>query len=116
MHELGIVMNVARTVGEIAEENEIKEVCSVVLEIGEVSGIMTEYFVDCWNYFKPRNPVLANSELVLETIPAITWCDDCKQTYETVKYGRTCPHCGSPKTWLLQGNEARIKEITVPED
>ena len=32
-------------------------------------------------------------------------------TYETVKYGRTCPHCGSGETYLLTGNECIIKEI-----
>ena len=24
---------------------------------------------------------------------------------------RTCPHCGSEKTWLLRGSEISIKEI-----
>ena len=45
----------------------------------------------------------------------MTWCDDCKITYSTVKYGKTCPHCGSGHTWLLRGNEMRIKEIEVED-
>ncbi|MBR0522153.1 MAG: hydrogenase maturation nickel metallochaperone HypA, partial [Firmicutes bacterium] len=48
---------------------------------------------------------------VLEEIPAVTWCDSCKSKYETVRYGRTCPYCGSGETWLLQGTECVIKEI-----
>jgi hydrogenase nickel incorporation protein HypA/HybF len=48
---------------------------------------------------------------VLEEIPAVTWCADCKREYETVAYGRTCPYCGSGRTWLLRGNECVIKEI-----
>lgn len=115
MHELSIVTHVAKTIDELAEENQIKSVGSVTLQIGEVSGIMTEYFVDCWNYFKKKHPVLEDSELIIETIPAVTYCEDCKGQYETVKYGRTCPLCGSEKTYLLQGNETVIKEITVPD-
>ena len=53
------------------------------------------------------------SKLYCEEIPAVTWCDDCKITYSTVTYGKTCPHCGSGHTWLLRGNEMRIKSVEV---
>ena len=49
----------------------------------------------------------------VEILPAVTWCDDCRQEYGTVAHGRICPHCGSEKTWLLKGNELNIKEIEV---
>ena len=43
MHELGLVNYVVKQVTKIAEENGIKKVCSVTLEFGEVSGIVTSY-------------------------------------------------------------------------
>jgi hydrogenase nickel incorporation protein HypA/HybF len=49
--------------------------------------------------------------LKLETIPAVTYCSGCEKTYETIRYGKICPYCGSPETWLVQGNECVIKEI-----
>ena len=113
MHEMGIVLHLAKTLDQTAEEHKLKAIGKVVLQVGEVSGIMTELFTDAWDYFKVRHPVLKDSELVLETIPAVTWCDNCKQTYETVKYGRECPYCHSGETWLLKGNEVVIKEITA---
>ena len=113
MHELGIVTHVAKTLDEVAEENKITKIGSVTLQVGEVSGIITDLFTEAWDYFKVRHPVLKDSELILETIPAVTWCDNCKQTYETVKYGRECPYCHSGETWLLKGNEVVIKEITA---
>lgn len=111
MHEMGIVLHLAKTLDETAKEHNLTAIGKVVLQVGEVSGIMTDLFTDAWNYFKVRRPILRESELVLETIPALTWCDSCKQTYETVKYGRECPFCGSGETWLLRGNECVIKEI-----
>ena len=111
MHEMGIVLHLAKTLDETAEENKLKAIGKVVLQVGEVSGIMTDLFTDAWDYFKVRHPVLKESMLVLETIPAVTWCDNCKQTYETLKYGKQCPYCGSGETWLLRGNEGVIKEI-----
>ena len=111
MHEMGIVLHLAKTLDETAEEYKLSSIGKVVLQVGEVSGIMTELFTDAWDYFKVRHPILKDSTLVLETVPARTWCDSCKQTYETVKYGKTCPLCGSGETWLVQGNECTIKEI-----
>lgn len=34
-----------------------------------------------------------------------------QNTYPTVKYGKTCPYCGSGETWLQQGREMNIKQI-----
>ena len=111
MHELGIVTHVAKTLDEVAEENKITRIGSVTLQIGEVSGIINDYFVDCWDYFKKKHPVLVDAEMKIEIIPAVTYCEDFRSEYETVKYGKICPHCHSERTWLLRGNECTIKEI-----
>lgn len=113
MHEMGIVLHLAKTLDETAAEKGLKKIGSVTLKIGEVSGVVTDLFTDAWDYFKVRHPVLKESELILETIPAVTWCDSCKKTYETVRYGRECPYCHSGETWLLKGNEVVIKEIVA---
>ena len=113
MHELGIVFTIADRVRDVAKENDVKKVNKVVCRIGEVSTIIGEYLIDCWNWNAKRYPVLDGCTLEIETIPAITFCEDCKKEYETVKYGKTCPYCQSGHTYLLQGNETEIKEIEV---
>ena len=115
MHEMGIILHLAKSLEETAEQEKIKKITRVTLEVGEVSGIMTDYFTDCWDYFKKRHPVLDTAALEIETIPAVTYCSSCEKTYPTVQYGRTCPHCGSGETWLLKGNECIIKEIEVED-
>ena len=115
MHEMGIILHLAKSLEETAEQEKIKKITRVTLEVGEVSGIMTDYFTDCWDYFKKRHPVLDTAELELLTIPAVTFCGSCEKTYPTVQYGRTCPNCGSGETWLIQGNECIIKEIEVED-
>ena len=116
MHEMGIILHLAKLLDETAEEKKLKSISAVTLQIGEVSGIMTDLFTDCWQYFRKKHPLLLDCELVLETIPAVTWCDNCKNTYETVRYDRECPYCKSGETWLLRGNECIIKEIVAEED
>ena len=108
---MGIVLHLAKTLDATAKEKNIIKIGKVVLQVGEVSGIVTDLFSDCWNYFKVKNEILKDSTLVIETLPAVTFCDNCKKEYATVKYGRQCPYCGSYETWLVKGNECIIKEI-----
>ncbi len=113
MHELGLVNYVVKEVDKIAKEQGVEKVKSVTLEFGEVSGIVTAYLYDYWNWYSKKFPVFEGSRLYCEEIPAVTWCDDCKITYSTLAYGKTCPHCGSGNTWLIRGNEMRIKSVEV---
>ena len=113
MHELGLVNYVVKKVTAIAEENNVKKIASVTLEFGEVSGIVTSYLYSYWDWYTKKFPLFTGTKLICEEIPAVTWCDNCKRTYETVKYGRECPYCHSPETWLLRGNECVIKEIVA---
>ena len=111
MHELGLVKHVIKTLEEVAPENDVTKIWSVTLSVGEVSGVVHEQMLDCWDYFKKRSALVEDAELKLEVIPAVTYCTACQKTYETVRYGKTCPHCGSGETYLLKGNELTIKEI-----
>ena len=90
MHELGIVLHVIDQVEELAKENNVSKVTRLTLEVGEVSSIVPSYFSDCFEY-----------------------CKDCKKTYKTTEYAKKCPHCGSDNTYLVTGNELRIKDIAV---
>ena len=78
---------------------------------GEVSGIIPSYLSDFWLYARKKSDFLKEAELKIETLPAVTFCQDCKQTYPTVQYAKECPHCHSTNTFLITGNEYNIKEI-----
>lgn len=111
MHELGVVFNIIRSVEKVAEENALKEVAAVTLELGEVSTVIPSYLTDCWRWAADKKELLKGSELLIERIPAVTYCACCNRTYPTVEHGKICPHCGSGETWLVRGNEVNIKEI-----
>jgi hydrogenase nickel incorporation protein HypA/HybF len=111
MHELGTVFYVIKEVEKICRENDLHVVGSVTLEIGEVSGIIPEYIVDCWNWAREKSELMKNAELKVENLEAVTYCEDCQKTYPTLRYKKICPYCGSEHTYLLTGNEYNIKEI-----
>ncbi len=111
MHELSIVTYVIKQVDAIARQNELTQISSVTLEFGEVSGIVPSYLVDSWNWYAKKTLFFVCLFIFCLIIPAVTWGDACKKTYPTVKYGKTCPYCGSGETWLQQGREMNIKQI-----
>ncbi len=113
MHELGVVFKVIDDIKEVAAENDITKVESVTLQLGTVSAVVPNLLEDCWKWAVDREELMKGCELVIEPIEAITFCEDCKSEYDTIKHGKTCPNCGSGNTYLLQGNEFMIKEISV---
>ncbi len=111
MHEMGTVVTVIDIVDEVAEENNLNRIAQVNLDIGEVSGILPEFITKCWDFAIRRSKYCTEAKLGINTVKAITICNDCNTTYETVKYAKICPHCGSHNTQLVVGNEYNIKEV-----
>ncbi|MCR5505954.1 MAG: hydrogenase maturation nickel metallochaperone HypA [Bacilli bacterium] len=114
MHELGIVFHIIKQVDEVAEQNQVKEVKKVVLEIGEVSGVIPKYLTDCWKWaVEHRSKYMKNCELEIISLKATSYCEDCKEMYDTMANGKICPHCHKQNTYLVTGNEVSIKDIAV---
>ncbi len=115
MHELGIVFHIANQVQDVAKENGVDKIHQVTLSVGEVSTVIGEYLIDCWNWNSKKTEMLKDCKLEIEKIEAVTFCEDCKKEYKTVEHGKTCPYCGGGNTYLVAGNEVMIKEILVDE-
>lgn len=111
MHELGIVFHIIKSVESVAKENDLSEIASVTLELGEVSTVIPSYLTDCWKWATDKTDILKGARLEVETIPAVTYCEECGKTYRTVEHGKICPYCQSDRTYLLKGQEVNIKEI-----
>lgn len=113
MHELGIVVHLIDRVERIAEENKVNKVDKIVLEIGQVSGIVEEYFTDAFAWAKKKTKYLKDCRLEIIIIAGISYCRNCKSTYSTTEYAKICPNCKSDDTYLLTGDEITIKDIEV---
>ena len=113
MHELGVVFRIIDDLTEVGKENNIEKIHTVTLQLGEVSGVVPDLLTDAWKWAADRTELMKGAELVIESLPAVTYCEECGSEYETVRYGKTCPNCGSLRTYLLRGNEFLIKEIAA---
>ncbi len=111
MHELGTIYYVIDAVEKLMVENDLKQVASITLEVGEVSGIIPSYLTDFWLYAREKTEHFKETELKIEELKAVTYCQNCSKTYPTMQYGKECPFCHSGNTFLVTGNEYNIKEI-----
>ena len=116
MHELGIVYHIIRDVENVARANGVRRVSSVTLLLGEVSGVVPDLLLDAWRWAADKKPIAQGAELIVEPVEAVTHCEACGRDYATVEHGKTCPHCGSGETYLLQGQEVMIKQIETPDE
>ena len=57
MHELGVTFYVVKDVKKVAQENKVDKIDYVKLEIGEVSGVVHDQLIDCWNWARKKEAV-----------------------------------------------------------
>ena len=111
MHELGLVFHMVDLLEKVGEENELTHIERVVLDLGEVSGVLVDQLQDCWKWANAKSELLAGAVLEVNQLAAVTICNDCGRTYPTVAHGRICPHCESPNTVLVSGNQMEVREV-----
>lgn len=110
MHELGVVIEVAKTVERIALEQNLKKVDAIVLQIGELSSMIPKYIEQCYPA-AVDGTFLENTKLEIEIIPGTCMCKNCKAVYPISKSNESCSKCGHDRYELLGGREFMIKEI-----
>ena len=111
MHELGLVFHMVDLLEKVGEENELTHIERVVLDLGEVSGVLVDQLQDCWKWASAKSELLAGAVLEVNQLAAVTICNDCGRTYPTIAHGRICPHCESPNTVLVSGNQMEVREV-----
>ena len=109
MHEMSITQSVI----EICEQNAAgRKVLSVILEIGELSGVVPDAVEFCFDACS-RDTLLEGARLVIERIPGTAYCQNCSTDVPITAYFDPCPSCGgyglSPRT----GEELRVRELEV---
>lgn len=112
MHELGVVIEVVKTVEKVAIENNLTKIDSLVLQIGELSSMIPKYVENCFPA-AVDNTILQDTNLVIEVIPANGMCKNCNKVFNIKENNGKCNYCNSNSWNLLSGKEFVIKEIVA---
>ena len=111
MHEVGIISSMLKKIERIMEQEELTHVEKIVIEVGELSGVVPHYMEECYPaaVYKTR---FADTKLEMITIPGILRCDECGMEFNGYQHDLSCPACGNrQKHTPLTGRKLLIKEI-----
>lgn len=110
MHELGILSSLVHTIEGIVQEEGLTEVEKVVIEVGELSGIVPRYIEQCYPAAVYKT-FMEKTELELVAVPGIVKCRDCGLVFNAAANYLRCPDCGGQKLEILEGNDMIVREI-----
>jgi len=110
LHELGVVIEVVKTVEKIVVEEQLNKIDTLVLQIGELSSMIPRYIELCYPA-AVDGTILQDTKLEIEVLPGNGICKNCSKVFNLLKNNRICPNCESMEWELLCGREFMIKEI-----
>lgn len=110
MHELGIISAMVKTIEQIVQEQGLTQVQKLVLEVGELSGVVPRYMQECYPAAVYKT-FMQDTVLELETVPGIVRCRTCGREFNAMQQDFHCPQCGGEDLEILSGNDVVIKEI-----
>ena len=79
MHEFSIVNNIVDIAIDSAEQNGLKTVGCVEIEVGKASGIEPSAMEFAWESAR-KNTILKNARLMMHFIPLCLQCRTCGDT------------------------------------
>jgi hydrogenase nickel incorporation protein HypA/HybF len=110
LHELGVIIEVVKTVEDIAIKNHLTKIDTIVLQIGELSSMIPKYIEECYPA-AVDGTIMESTKLKIEILPANVLCKKCNKVYNVMTNKEGCPYCKSREGDLLCGKEFLIKEI-----
>jgi hydrogenase nickel incorporation protein HypA/HybF len=110
MHELSITRNIVAIVGEAAKGRPVRR---VTLEVGKLSGVMSQAIAFCFEAVA-KGTALEGASLEIREIEGRARCESCGLEFEAATLFTLCP-CGSRLSKRIRGEELMIKSMEMAE-
>ena len=114
MHELSIARSVLEIVRQTIPENDWKDVQTVRLKIGDVSGVVPESLDFSFSAIASDTPFV-NAKLEIERVPFSLHCNKCGRQSTNYSGLIVCQYCTSMDTTILSGTELLVSEIELAD-
>jgi len=112
MHELAVTQNVLDIVLREAEKAKAKQIKSIQLVIGDLSGIVDDsvrFYFD----FISQDTLAQGAVLSFRRIATRFRCRACGTEFSPQDQDWCCPFCGAPAGEVIAGQEFYIESIEV---
>jgi hydrogenase nickel incorporation protein HypA/HybF len=113
MHELSIAVSMVERILEESENRGGLQVEAVHLKLGVLSGVDRNALAFSYEIACEGTP-LAGSRLVIDTVPLVIYCDQCRSEIEPESIQQIyCPRCHAPSETILRGRELEVAALEV---
>ena len=110
MHELGICDALLKMLRSVAEEEKLKNVQSITVEVGTLSGVVPHFLTDCWQAVIDGTE-FEGTDMLVETVEGRAQCMECGEELVADLERLKCPNCGGNKLTPISGTDLTLKEI-----
>lgn len=114
MHEMSICQGLISQVEQIAREKGARQVDSIVLSIGPLSGVEPDLLSRAF-VVAQAGTVAKNAELEIETGPIVVECRSCGSSGEAQVNRLVCSSCGDWQVDLKQGDELLLLRLELSD-
>ncbi|MCS6847828.1 MAG: hydrogenase maturation nickel metallochaperone HypA [Anaerolineae bacterium] len=113
MHELSIAASLVESAEQAARRAGAQRVTQVFLRLGALSGVAKDALLFSYD-IATAGTLLAGSQLVIEDVPVIVHCDQCRcdVALPGIQDFR-CPVCGRLCVQIVAGRELEIAGIEI---
>lgn len=109
MHELSVTQGIVEICLEHAGGSRVT---AVVVEIGDLSGVVPEAVEFAFEACTLGTP-LEGARLEIVRIPPRARCGECLIDFPVSSHFDPCPSCGGHRITITAGEELRVRELEV---
>ncbi len=115
MHELAITENILDIATRHGQDAKAAHVTDLYLVIGSLSSIVDDSVQFYWDTIS-KGTICEGGTLHFNRLPAELHCQSCEKIYTLPGELMPCPHCGSSRVKITQGNEFFLDRIEITAD
>lgn len=112
MHELSLAMEIIRIAGDQVRLHQAMSVEKICIEVGQLAGVEHDALKFALEEGK-KNTVLDHAEINYRITEGRAKCQTCSLEFDVDRWWVSCPVCGSNAVEILQGEEFRVREMTL---
>jgi hydrogenase nickel incorporation protein HypA/HybF len=112
MHEMTIAMSIVEILCNKAAEENAKRINYVLLNIGSLSGVMTDALEFCFEA-ATKNTIAEGAELKINHINGKAVCKNCNKEFKLKTDFSSCPSCDDFNFEIIEGKELNIKSFNI---
>ncbi|PSM51408.1 hydrogenase nickel insertion protein HypA [Campylobacter blaseri] len=112
MHELSIIIDLVALCEKNAKEQNAKEIESLEIKIGRLSGVEPHYLESAYEFYK-KGTICENAKLIIHVQNIVVQCNNCGEKNELDKNEFLCPKCGSNKLDVIDGEDMYLMRLTM---